>query len=24
VAGEFGRGDDAVRTRRLLTSLLDT
>jgi 5,10-methylenetetrahydromethanopterin reductase len=24
VAGEFGRGDDAVRTRRLLMSLLDT
>jgi len=24
VAGEFGRGEDAVRTRRLLTSLLRT
>ena len=24
VAGEFGRGEDAVRTRRLLTSLLQT
>jgi len=24
VAGEFGRGEDAVRTRRLLMSLLDT
>jgi hypothetical protein len=24
VAGEFGRGEDAVRTRRLLTSLLGT
>jgi F420-dependent oxidoreductase-like protein len=24
VAGEFGRGEDAVRTRRLLISLLDT
>jgi alkanesulfonate monooxygenase SsuD/methylene tetrahydromethanopterin reductase-like flavin-dependent oxidoreductase (luciferase family) len=24
VAGEFGRGSDAVRTRRLLTSLIET